>query len=154
MQNYTPQKTFVQRKEDVVRGWYHVDASEEILGRMASGIANILMGKNKPTYTAHVDGGDYVVVTNAKLVLTTGAKRGKTLYHYHTGYLGGLRSNTMEWMIENKPEEVVRLAVRRMLPKSRLGRKMLSQLKVFPGAEHDMDAQAPHFEKIRITNKS
>ena len=154
MQNYTPQKTFVQRKEDGVRGRYHVDASEEILGRMASGIANILMGKNKPTYTAHVDGGDYVVVTNAKLVLTTGAKRGKTLYHYHTGYLGGLRSNTMEWMIENKPEEVVRLAVRRMLPKSRLGRKMLSKLKVFPGAEHDMDAQAPHFEKIRITNKS
>ncbi len=153
MQNYSPQKSFVQRKEDVVRDWYHVDASAEILGRMATGIANILMGKNKPTYTPHVDGGDYVVVTNASKVRTTGSKGEKNLYHYHTGYLGGLRSKTMGWMIENKPEEVVRLAVRRMLPKSRLGRKMLSKLKVYSGEEHDMSAQAPHFETIRITDK-
>lgn len=153
MQKYTPQRSFVQRKEDVIRKWYHVDASEEILGRMAVEIASILMGKNKPTYTPHVDCGDFIVVTNAQKVQTTGAKVEKKLYYYHTGYLGGLKSNTLQWMLENKPEEVIRLAVRRMLPKSRLGRKMLTKLKVFAGEDHTLAAQQPHFEKIQFTAK-
>ncbi len=151
MQYYSPQKTFIQRKEDVVRQWYHVDASEEILGHMAVKIARILMGKNKPTYTPHVDGGDFVVVTNAREIQVTGQKREKKVYRYHTGYMGGLKSNTLEWMLEKKPEEVIRLAVRRMLPKSRLGRKMLSKLKVFAGPEHTLQAQQAHFEKIQFT---
>ncbi|MGE4614530.1 MAG: 50S ribosomal protein L13 [Planctomycetota bacterium] len=151
MQYYSPQKTFIQHKEDVVRQWYHVDASEEILGHMAVKVARILMGKNKPTYTPHVDGGDFVVVTNAREIQVTGQKREKKVYRYHTGYMGGLKSNTLAWMLEKKPEEVIRLAVRRMLPKSRLGRKMLSKLKVFAGPEHTLQAQQAHFEKIQFT---
>jgi len=153
MQNYSPQRSFVQRKEDVVRKWYLVDASEEILGRMATEIAQILMGKNKPAYTPHVDCGDFVVVTNARQVLTTGKKVEQKQYYSHTGYLGGLKSKTLEWMLEHKPEEVIRLAVRRMLPKSRLGRKMLTKLKVFPGEKHTMEAQQPHFEKVQFTSE-
>ncbi|MGE4619886.1 MAG: 50S ribosomal protein L13 [Planctomycetota bacterium] len=153
MQNYTPQRSFVLRKEDVVRKWYLVDGSEEILGHMAVEIASILMGKNKPNYTPHVDGGDFVVVTNAAKIRTTGNKVAQKLYYYHTGYMGGLKSNTLEWMLENKPEEVIRLAVRRMLPKTRLGRKMLTKLKVFAGAEHTLTAQEPHFEKVQFTSE-
>lgn len=153
MQNYSPQRSFVQRKEDVVRKWYHVDASEEILGRMAVKIARILMGKNKPTYTPHVDCGDYVVVTNAREVLTSGNKVEQKQYYYHTGYLGGLKSNNLEWMLKNKPEQVIRLAVRRMLPKSRLGRKMLSKLKVFADDNHQMEAQQAHFETVKFTSE-
>ncbi|MBT5737078.1 MAG: 50S ribosomal protein L13 [Planctomycetes bacterium] len=152
MQKYSPQRTFNQRKEDVVRQWYHVDASEEILGHMAVEIARILMGKNKPTYTPHVDGGDFVVVTNAREIQVSGEKREKKLYYYHTGYMGGLKSNTLSWMLDKKPEEVIRLAVRRMLPKTRLGRKMLSKLKVFAGAEHSLQAQQSHFEKVEFTS--
>ncbi|MDE0959698.1 MAG: 50S ribosomal protein L13 [Planctomycetota bacterium] len=152
MQNYSPQRTFNQRKEDVVRQWYHVDASVEILGHMAVEIARILMGKNKPTYTPHVDGGDYVVVINAREVQVSGEKREKKVYYRHSGYMGGLKSNNLAWMLEKKPEEVIRLAVRRMLPKSRLGRKMLSKLKVFPGAEHSLQAQESHFEKVEFTS--
>ncbi|MEC9475929.1 MAG: 50S ribosomal protein L13 [Planctomycetota bacterium] len=153
MQNYTPQRSFVQRKEDVLRKWYHVDASEEILGRMAVKIAQILMGKDKPTYTPHVDCGDFVVVTNARQVRTSGNKVQQKLYYYHTGYLGGLKSNNLEWMLEHKPEQVIRLAVRRMLPKSRLGRKMLTKLKVFADDQHSMEAQQPHFETVKFTSE-
>ena len=153
MQSYSPQRSFVQRKEDVIRKWYHVDASEEILGRMAVEVASILMGKNKPTYTPHVDCGDFVVVTNARKIQTTGDKVEQKLYRYHTGYLGGLKSNNLRWMLDKKPEEVIRLAIRRMLPKTRLGRKMLSKLKVFAGEDHPLQAQQPHFEKVQFTAK-
>ncbi len=153
MQNYSPQRTFIQRKEDVVRNWYQVDASQEILGHMAVEIASILMGKNKPTYTPHVDCGDFVVVTNAREIQVTGEKRAQKLYRYHTGYMGGLKSNNLEWMLDKKPEEVIRMAVRRMLPKTRLGRKMLSKLKVFAGPEHTLDAQQAHFEQVQFTKK-
>jgi large subunit ribosomal protein L13 len=151
MRRFAIQKSYMARPEDVQRRWYHVDASEEILGRMAVKIATILMGKNKPTYTPHIDTGDYVVVTNAKLVQVTGRKREQKLYRYHTGYMGGLREKNLEWMFEHKPDQVVRLAVRRMLPKTRLGKQMIRKLKVFPGAEHNLDAQAAHFETIKIT---
>jgi large subunit ribosomal protein L13 len=153
MQSYSPQRSFVQRKEDVIRKWYLVDASKEILGRMAVEVASILMGKNKPTYTPHVDCGDFVVVTNARKIHTTGDKVEQKLYRYHTGYLGGLKSNNLRWMLDNKPEEVIRLAIRRMLPKTRLGRKMLSKLKVFAGEDHPLQAQQPHFEKVQFTAK-
>ena len=153
MQKYSPQRSFVQRKEDVVRKWYHVDASEEILCRMAVKIDRILMGKNKQTYTPHVDCGDFVVVTNARQVNTSGKKVEQKQYYYHTGYLGGLKSNNLTWMLNNKPEQVVRLAVRRMLPKSRLGRKMLTKLKVFADDQHRMEAQQPHFETVKFTSE-
>ncbi|MEM7165074.1 MAG: 50S ribosomal protein L13 [Planctomycetota bacterium] len=143
MQRYQPQKSFVQKKENVVRDWYHVDAGSETLGRMASEIARLLMGKNKPTYTSHVDCGDFVVVTNAEKVRVTGQKEEKKLYRYHTGYIGGLRTHNLEWMRANKPDQVVRLAVRRMLPKNKLGRQMLRKLKVYAGAEHQNNAQQP-----------
>ena len=149
MSRFAIQRTFMLRKEDVTREWYHVNAENEILGRMATGIAMILMGKNKPIYTPHVDGGDFVVVTNASKVQVTGRKAEQKLYHRHTGYLGGLRSETFNRLIARKPEEVIRLAVRRMLPKNSLGRKMLKKLKVHRGPKHCNEAQRP--KDIRIT---
>jgi large subunit ribosomal protein L13 len=152
MRRFAIQKSFMARPDQVQRRWYHVDASQETLGRMAARIAVILMGKNKPTWTPHVDTGDYVVVTNAKEVQVTGRKREGKIYRYHTGTLGGMREHNFEWMIDHKPEQVVQLAVKRMLPKTKLGRKMLGKLKVFAGTEHNLEAQAKHFETIQITN--
>ncbi len=143
MAGFAIQRTFMQRKEDVVRDWYQVNAENEVLGRMAVEVARILMGKNKPIYTPHVDCGDFVVVTNAEKVMVTGRKRENKLYYHHTGHIGGLKSNTMANMLARKPEEVIRLAVRRMLPKNKLGRKMLRKLKVYRGAEHKNGAQSP-----------
>ena len=137
------QKTFSQNPADVSRQWYLVDADQEVLGRMAVRIATILMGKNKPTYTPHVDTGDFVVVTNAEKVGLSGNKRAQKLYHYHTGYIGGLRSHNLDWMLKHKPAQVIQLAVRRMLPKTKLGRKMLKKLKVYAGPEHPHEAQSP-----------
>ncbi len=152
MPRFAIQKSYMARPDQIQRRWYHVDASEETLGRMATRIAQILMGKNKPTYTPHLDTGDFVVVTNAQLVQVTGNKRKQKLYRYHTGYMSGLREHNMEWMLEHKPEQVVRQAVKRMLPKTILGRQMLRKLKVFPLADHNLSAQAKHFETIKITN--
>ncbi|MFQ5654278.1 MAG: 50S ribosomal protein L13 [Planctomycetota bacterium] len=143
MDRFAIQKTFMERDTGVQRRWFHVDAEKEILGRMATRVARILMGKHKPTYTPHVDCGDFVVVTNASRVGVTGRKREKKLYHYHTGYMGGLRTHNLDWMLAKRPEDVVRLAVRRMLPKNKLGRKMLRKLKVYPGPEHRNRAQNP-----------
>ncbi|MEE8143553.1 MAG: 50S ribosomal protein L13 [Planctomycetota bacterium] len=143
MHRFAIQRSFVQRKEDVVRQWFLVDAQHEILGRMATKIARILMGKNKPSYTPHVDCGDFVVVTNARKVQVTGKKREQKLYYYHTGFMGGLRSHNLDWMLEKKPEKVLQLAVRRMLPKTKLGRQMLTKLKVYPEAKHPHVAQNP-----------
>jgi large subunit ribosomal protein L13 len=151
MRRFAIQKSYMARPDQVQRRWYHVDASDGVLGRMAVEIATVLMGKNKPTYTPHIDTGDYVVVTNARDVQVSGQKREQKLYRYHTGYLGGLREHNLEWMLEHKPDQVIRLAVKRMLPKNRLGRKMLRKLKVFPGAEHNLSAQEKHFEKLSIT---
>jgi large subunit ribosomal protein L13 len=123
--------------------WHVVDASKETLGRMAARIAHVLQGKHKPTYTPHADVGDFVVVVNAKDVQVTGRKRQDKIYRHYTGYHGGLVTQTWERMMERKPTEVVRLAVRRMMPKTRLGRAMLSKLKVVAGPEHRHHAQAP-----------
>jgi len=136
-------KTFMQRKEDVQREWYLVDATGKTLGRLASEIAKILMGKHKPTYTPHVDGGDFVVVVNAEKIHATGKKLDKKIYYRHTGYPGGLKETTLREMLQKKPEEVIRLAVRGMLPKNKLRDRRMKRLKVYAGPEHPHKAQNP-----------
>ncbi len=136
-------KSYVARPQDVEQKWWIVNAENEILGRMASRVAQILMGKHKPTYTPHVDTGDFVIVTNASKVQVTGRKKQQRIYRYHTQRPGGLKEATMQEMLDKKPREVIRLAVRRMLPKTRLGRKMLLKLKIFDDAEHCHQAQKP-----------
>lgn len=124
--------------------WYLFDASEAVLGRLASKIAMILMGKTKPIYTPSIDTGDYVVVINASKVNITG--KGKMLdkkYNWHSGYLGGIKERSLAEMMDRKPEEVIRLAVERMLPKTKMGRQMIKKLKIYSGAEHPHAAQNP-----------
>jgi large subunit ribosomal protein L13 len=136
-------QTFSAKPGEIERRWYVVDVKRKPLGRTASEIAMILQGKNKPTYTPHVDVGDYVVVVNAAEVELTGDKLDKKLYHNHTGWMGGLISKSARDLLESKPEEVMRHAVRGMLPKNKLGRMMLSKLKIHAGPcpEHGYRAQ-------------
>ncbi|MBS9775970.1 MAG: 50S ribosomal protein L13 [Fusobacterium sp.] len=135
--------TFMQRKEDVVREWHHYDAEGQILGRLAVEIAKKLMGKEKITFTPHIDGGDFVVVTNVEKLAVTGKKMTDKIYYNHSGFPGGIRSRRLEEILEKKPEELLMLAVRRMLPKNKLGRQQLTRLRVFVGAEHTHAAQKP-----------
>ncbi|MGA1861901.1 50S ribosomal protein L13 [Deferribacter thermophilus] len=135
-------------KPDIEKKWYLVDAEGKTLGRLASKIAKILMGKNKPIYTPFIDTGDFVVVINADKIHVTGNKLKSKIYYRHSGYLGGLKQRTLEEMLAKKPEEVLRLAVKRMLPKNRLGRKMLKKLKIYASNEHPHAAQKP--EKIEL----
>jgi large subunit ribosomal protein L13 len=135
--------SFIQKPAEVERKWYVVDAEGKTLGRMASAVAAILRGKNKPTYTPHVDCGDYVIIINADKVAVTGKKRQEKIYKRHTGYPGGLRELTFEQLMEKHPEEVVRHAVKGMMPNGKLGRKMFKKLKVYAGPEHDHAAQKP-----------
>ena len=125
------------------RRWYIVDAEDKVLGRMATEIARVLRGKHKPSFSPHLDAGDFVIVVNAKRVKLTGAKESDKRYYRHTGYPGGLRVASLSEMREKKPEAVVRLAVRGMLPKNRLGRGQLNKLKVYSGPEHPHQAQLP-----------
>ncbi|MEE3362931.1 MAG: 50S ribosomal protein L13 [Anaerovoracaceae bacterium] len=141
-------KSFIQKPHEVERKWYLVDAEGQTLGRMATQIATILRGKNKPTYTPHVDCGDYVIVINAEKVAVTGKKRSDKVYRRHSGYPGGLKETTFEEMMEKHPEEAVRHAVKGMMPKGRLGRQMFKKLKVYAGPEHNHAAQKP--EKIEL----
>ena len=136
-------KTFVATPETRQRDWYVVDAEGKTLGRLATQIADVLRGKRKPEYTPHVDTGDFVVVVNAEKVRVTGNKRSDKLYRRHSGYPGGLRSRTLGDMLERRPEEVIRLAVRGMLPRNRLGRQQLRKLKLYAGPEHPHEAQTP-----------
>lgn len=133
---------FVKRDE-VERQWVVVDATDQVLGRLASRIAYILMGKHKPYYTPNVDCGDYVVVINAEKIRLTGKKYTDKIHYWHTGYAGGLKQISYGELLETKPEKVVELAVKRMLPKNRLGRKMFKKLKVYRGTEHPHSAQKP-----------
>ncbi len=135
------QKSYMAK--DVDKKWYVVDASGKVLGRLASKIAVVLMGKHKPTYTPHVDTGDYVIVVNADKVVLTGKKLDQKKYYRHSGYPGGLKELTARQMFEKHPEKVVYLAVKRMLPKNKLGRKMLKKLKVYTGPDHPHQAQKP-----------
>ena len=144
MARYFPvQKTTMIKPEEVERKWYVVDASGKVLGRLATRIAKILMGKHKPKYTPHVDTGDYVIVVNADKVVLTGKKLDQKVYYWHSGYPGGLKSLTARQMLEKHPERLIWLAVKRMLPKNRKGRKMLKRLKVYASPEHPHQAQKP-----------
>lgn len=135
--------TYMQRKEDVVRNWYVVDAEGQTLGRLAANISKVLMGKNKPTYTPHIDCGDNVIVINASKVNLTGKKLDNKIYYNHSGYTGGLRERTAREMKENYPVEMIERAVKGMLPKGRLGRQMYKKLFVYEGSEHPHTAQQP-----------
>ena len=135
--------TFSAKKENVERTWFIVDATDKPLGRLASEIARRLRGKHKPEFTPHVDTGDYVVVVNAAKVGLTGQKRSQKMYHWHSGYPGGLKSTSFEQMIKNKPERVIEIAIKGMLPKGPLGRDMFRKLKVYPGPDHRHAAQQP-----------
>ena len=136
-------KTFVATPETRQRDWYVVDAEGKTLGRLATQIADTLRGKRKPEYTPHVDTGDFVIVVNAEKVRVTGDKRNAKLYHRHSGYPGGLRSRTLAEMLDRRPEEVIRLAVRGMLPRNRLARQQLGKHKVYAGPDHPHAAQKP-----------
>lgn len=136
-------KTFSAKPETVKRDWFVVDAEGKTLGRLATEIASRLRGKHKPEYTPHVDTGDYIVVVNAEKVRVTGRKATDKMYHRHTGYIGGLKSVSFEKLIDHKPEMVIELAVKGMLPKNSLGRAMFRKLKVFAGSEHKHAAQQP-----------
>ena len=141
-------RTYQATSQDRERVWYVVDAESKTLGRLATQIANVLRGKRKPTYTPHVDVGDFVIVVNAEKVAVTGDKREKKLYWRHSGYPGGIRSRTLGDLLEKRPEEVIRKAVKGMLPRNRLARQQLRKLKVYAGPEHPHQAQKP--EQLEI----
>jgi len=136
-------KTFTAKPGEVESKWYVVDASGCVLGRLASFVATRLRGKHKPVYTPHVDTGDHIVVINADKIALTGRKWDEKLYYRHSGYVGGLKSITAKKLLEKRPEDLVMHAVRGMLPKNRLGRKMFKKLKVYAGSEHPHVAQEP-----------
>lgn len=135
--------TYMQKKEEVVRNWYVVDAEGLTLGRLATKVAHVLRGKHKPTYTPHIDCGDYVIITNASKVVFTGDKLDKKIYYNHSGYTGGLRERTARVMRDQYPVEMVERAVKGMLPHGRLGRQMYKKLFVYAGEEHPHAAQQP-----------
>lgn len=136
-------KTYMAKKEEVVPRWYMVDAEGKILGRLATKVATILMGKHRPTYTPHVDTGDFVIVINADKVRVTGKKLDQKVYQRYSGYPGGLKQTSLRKVMAQKPTDVFSKAVKRMLPKSKLGRKMLAKLKVYAGPDHPHEAQVP-----------
>jgi len=136
-------KTYVANSENRERNWLIVDATGQTLGRLATQIADALRGKRKPEYTPHVDTGDFVVVINAEKIAVTGNKRTEKRYYRHSGYPGGLKSRTLEEMLDRRPEEVIRIAVKGMMPRNRLARKQITKLKVYAGAEHPHEAQKP-----------
>ncbi|MBB1535473.1 MAG: 50S ribosomal protein L13 [Leptotrichia sp.] len=138
----------MQKKEEVVRNWYEIDAEGKILGKLAAEIAVKLMGKHKVSYTPHVDGGDFVVVTNAEKIAVTGNKLLAKKYYRHSGYPGGLKTRSLEEMLAKQPTEVIRKAVERMLPKNKLGSQMIGRLKIYVGNEHTHAAQKP--ERIEL----
>lgn len=135
--------TFMQTNESVERKWYIVDATDLVLGRMASDVAVVLKGKHKPTFTPNIDGGDYVIIVNAEKIAMTGKKWSDKMYYRHSGYPGGLKSRTASEMLEKQPQKIVEKAVRGMLPKGRIGDDMYRRLYVYVGAEHPHAAQKP-----------
>ena len=136
-------KSFMASPSTVERKWYVVDAEGKTLGRLASEVANVLRGKNKPTYTPHIDTGDYVIVVNAEKVKVTGKKLEQKIYYHHSEYVGGMKETTLKEMMQKKPEFVITHAVKGMLPKGPLGRQMLTKLHVYAGPEHNHAAQKP-----------
>jgi large subunit ribosomal protein L13 len=136
-------KTYQAKESEVARDWYLIDAEGQVLGRMASEIARRLRGKHKPVYTPHVDTGDFIVVVNAEKMVLTGNKLRDKIYYHHSGYPGGIKAKTAGKMMQEKPTDVLSMAVQGMLPKNSLGRRMLKKLKVYAGNDHRHEAQSP-----------
>ena len=136
-------KTFSAKPAEVRRDWYVVDATNKTLGRLSTEIAHRLRGKHKPEYTPHVDTGDYIIVVNAEKIRVTGNKLKDKMYHHHTGYIGNLKSISLEKQLQKAPERVIETAVRGMLPRNPLGRAMMKKLRIFAGPEHTHQAQQP-----------
>jgi large subunit ribosomal protein L13 len=142
-------KSYMARPREVERKWRLIDAEGQTLGRLATEIARFLRGKDKPQYTPHVDTGDFVVVVNAEKVVVTGRKAEQKMYYRHSGYPGGLKETSYEEMLERKPTEILRRAVKGMMPKTRLGRQQLKKLKIYAGPEHPHEAQRPKPYEVR-----
>ena len=142
-------KSFMASPSTIERKWYVVDATGHTLGRLASEIASILRGKNKPTYTLHIDTGDYVIVVNADKIQVTGKKLDQKVYYNHSDYVGGMKETTLREKMAKKPEDVIYLAVKGMLPKGPLGREMITKLHVYAGADHKHQAQKPEVLEIK-----
>ncbi len=142
-------KSFMASPSTIERKWYVVDATGHTLGRLASEIASILRGKNKPTYTPHIDTGDYVIVVNADKIQVTGKKLDQKIYYNHSDYVGGMKETTLREKMAKKPEDVIYLAVKGMLPKGPLGRQMITKLHVYAGPEHKHEAQKPEVLEIK-----
>lgn len=141
-------KTYQAKQGDIRRDWYLVDAGEKILGRLASEIAHRLRGKHKPVYTPHTDTGDFVIVVNAEKIGLTGKKLTDKIYYHHSGYPGGIKATAAGKMLKEKPEELLRAAVKGMLPKNTLGRAMLKKLKIYAGNDHPHEAQCPRILEL------
>lgn len=141
-------KSYMAKPGSVERKWYLVDAEGMVFGRLASQVATILRGKNKPEFTPHVDTGDFVIIINAEKAVFTGKKLEQKLYRSHSGYVGSLKETKYGDMMQNKPEFVMYEAIRRMLPKNKLGRQMLKKLRVYKGSEHDHEAQQPQILEL------
>jgi len=141
-------KTYSAKKEDIERQWVVIDAQDQVLGRLATRVATILRGKNKPIFTNHVDTGDFVIIVNAEKVRLTGNKLDAKMYYRHSGYPGGIKGMTAREMLVRKPEQVIKIAVKGMLPKNRLASQVITKLKVYAGPDHPHKAQQP--EKIVI----
>ena len=142
-------KSFMASPSNIERKWYVVDATGHTLGRLSSEIASILRGKNKPTFTPHIDTGDYVVVVNADKIKVTGKKMAQKIYYHHSNYVGGMKEQTLAEKLAKKPEDVIYLAVKGMLPKGPLGRQMIKKLHVYAGPEHKQQAQKPEALEIK-----
>ena len=143
-------KTYMANPDKIERKWYVVDAEGATLGRLASEIAKVLRGKNKPEYTPHIDTGDYVIVVNAEKVKVTGKKLQQKIYYNHSDYVGGMRETTLAELLAKKPEKVIELAVKGMLPKGPLGRSMITKLHVYAGPDHEQAAQKPEVLEIKF----
>ncbi len=143
-------KTLLPKVNEIQKKWFVVDASGKVLGRLATQLATRLRGKHRPDFTPHLDTGDFIIVINAEKVKLTGNKLDKKMYHRHSGYLGGLKSINARTMLEKKPEEVIRLAVKRMMPKNKLARQQMKKLKIYRGAAHPHQAQMPEPLEISI----
>lgn len=141
--------TYMAKASEIERKWYVIDAEGQTLGRLASQVASILRGKHKPTYTPHVDTGDHVIIVNAEKIKLTGNKLNDKIYYRHSGYAGGLKMRTAGQMLDRQPEKVIELAVKGMLPKGPLGRKMFKKLHVYAGPEHPHQAQQPENYELR-----
>ena len=141
-------KTYVAKEQEINKKWYLVDARDKVVGRLASRIAHRLRGKHKPIFTPHADTGDFIVVINADKVTFTGRKWDNKVYYRHSGYIGGLKQRRAKELLEKKPEDILRFAVKGMLPKNSLGRRQLKKLKIYAGSEHPHEAQ--QLEKLEI----